>query len=368
MAKIELLPKNVYNQISAGEVVEKPASIIKELVENSIDAHAKNITIEIKNGGIDYISVSDDGIGIAADDVELAFMAHATSKIRTFEDLSTLNSMGFRGEALASISSVSKVEMATKTQDQELGVKVKLEGGELVEKTEVASVTGTKIIVNDLFYNTPARAKFLRKPKTEEGDITTYVEKLMLSNIDINFKYIIDGVQKYNTTNCSLLDVIYTIYGKEVAQNVLEVNYSNGNYNISGYISKPTIAKNNRTYQSLFVNRRFCTNSVINAAISKSYEEFLMKGKFPLYVLTLTMPQDSLDVNVHPNKLEVKFDNTNKIFMLFTEAVSKTLYSDSHLRLVEDDDGNASDFSSVNEITLPKLDNSEGVSFSEIKI
>lgn len=368
MAKIELLPKNVYNQISAGEVVEKPASIIKELVENSIDAHAKNITIEIKNGGTEYISVADDGIGIDANDVELAFMPHATSKIRTFEDLSTLNSMGFRGEALASISSVSRVEMTTKTENQELGIKVKLEGGDFVSKTEVASVTGTKIVVKDLFFNTPARAKFLRKNKTEEGDITTYVEKLMLSNTDVNFKYIVDGEQKYNTTNCNLLDVIYTIYGKDIAKNVLEVNYTSGNYNIYGYISKPTIAKNNRTYQSLFVNKRFCTNSIISAAISKSYEEFLMKGKFPLYVLSLSMPQDSLDVNVHPNKLEVKFENSNKIFMLFTEAVSKTLYSDTHLRMVEDEQQpQQEDFNTVENISLPKLDKFEGVSFSDVK-
>ncbi|MBQ3494308.1 MAG: DNA mismatch repair endonuclease MutL, partial [Clostridia bacterium] len=371
MAKIELLPKQVYNQIAAGEVVEKPASIIKELVENCIDAKAKNITIEIKKGGIDYIAITDDGTGIEAEDIEMAFVPHATSKIRSYEDLNTLVSMGFRGEALASISAVCKLEMITKTSSSETGTKICLNGGEVVSKSEIATVTGTKIIIKDLFYNTPARAKFLRKPKTEEGDITNYVEKLMLSNVGINFRYIVDDEIKYNTTNCSLIETIYTIYGKDVAQNVLEVNYEQGGYSITGYISKPSIAKNNRTYQSLFVNKRFCTNPVVSSAISKAYDSFLMKGKFPLYVLSLTLPPQSVDVNVHPNKLEVKFENTSKIYMMFNDAISSTLYADTHLRFAESEDDDSeedlSEISTINTvepISLATMPESEGISYS----
>ena len=359
MAKIEVLSKQVYNKISAGEVVEKPASIIKELVENSLDAGAKNIIIEIRKGGIEYISVADDGCGIDATDVELAFLPHATSKIREFEDLSRLTSMGFRGEALASISAVSKVEIVTKTERQELGIKAFLEGGELITKSEVATVNGTKLIIKDLFYNTPARAKFLRKPKSEEGDITTYVEKLMLSHTNVNFKYIVDDEIKYNTTNCDIIDVIYAIYGKDVANNLIEVNYISGDYKVEGYISKPTVAKNNRTYQSLFVNKRYCTNALISASISKAYEGYLMKGKFPLYVLFLTMPQNSLDVNVHPNKLEVKFENSSHIFMLFNNAVSKALFSDSHIKLASEEET----FNKTESFNLQTLQKDEGVSF-----
>lgn len=332
MADIKVLEKSVWSKIAAGEVVEKPASIVKELVENSIDAGAKNIVIEIIEGGTKLISVTDDGCGIKADQIETAFLPHATSKLSTIEDLSTLKSMGFRGEALASIAAVSKVELISKTKDSEIGSKIILEGGEKIDFTEIASNTGTKISVTNLFYNTPARAKFLRKTKTEENDITNYVEKLMLSHCNINFKYIVDSKIIYNTTNCSLLDIIYTIYGSEISSNMIEVNYQKGEYKVSGYISSPVVAKSNRTYQSLFVNNRYCLNTTISASIANAYDTFLMKGKFPVYVLFLNMPTDSLDVNVHPNKLEVKFENQQQIYMLFNNAVFEALSRQTHIK------------------------------------
>lgn len=328
---IKLLSKQVINQISAGEVVEKPASVVKELVENSIDAKATQITIEIKSGGIDYISVTDNGCGIKKDEIQLAFLPHATSKLTEINDLNTLDTMGFRGEALATISAVSKVEMTTKTKEQDTGVFVRLDGGEQVDFQEVACVTGTKIEVSNLFFNTPARLKFLRKPKSEENDITNFVEKLMLANINIAFKYIVDNKIIYNTTAGNLLDVIYAIYGKEIAENLLEVSYSNSSCSVKGYVSKPLIAKSNRTYQSLFVNSRFCNNSLISSAVSNAYENFAMKGKFPVYVLFLEMPKNEVDVNVHPNKLEVKFESTRMIYGLFYEAITEALANYNHI-------------------------------------
>lgn len=332
---IKLLGKDVINQISAGEVVEKPASVVKELVENSIDAGANFITIEIERGGIDRICVTDNGCGINKEEVCLAFTPHATSKLEKIDDLYSLNTMGFRGEALATISAVSKVTLVTKTKNDDLGIMVNLVGGEEVEREEVACVQGTKIDVLNLFYNTPARLKFLRKPKSEENDITNYVEKLILSHSDISFKYIVDGKLIYNTLNSSVLDNLYTIYGKDVADNVLEVNYAIGDYSIFGYVSKPEFSKANRTYQNLFVNNRFCNNALVSTAVGNSYEDFTMKGKFPLFVLFLNLPQSEVDVNVHPNKLEVKFVNTQKIYRLCSDAVFKALSDATHIKNLE---------------------------------
>lgn len=363
MSDIKILDKSVWGQIAAGEVVEKPASIVKELVENSIDAGAKNITIEIKDGGTKLISIADDGCGIKSEQIELAFVPHATSKLRTIDDLYALNSMGFRGEALASIAAVSEVELATKTASDDIGYKIVLKGGEKQNFTEIATVTGTHIKVQNLFFNTPARAKFLRKNKTEENDITSYVEKLMLSHCNINFKYIIDDKLIYNTTNCTMLDIIYTIYGKEVAENMIEVNYKKGDYIVNGYVSKPTVCKSNRTYQSLFVNKRFCINQMISASISNAYETFLMKGKFPVYVLFLTLPKDSVDVNVHPNKLEVKFENSQHIYGLFNNAVYDVLTNQTHIK-----EGMANQEDIVhNNFVFNKVESFEGVSFDNQK-
>lgn len=365
---IKLLDKNVINQISAGEVIEKPASIVKELVENSIDAGATNITIEIKNGGIDYIGIIDNGCGIKAEEVTLAFTPHATSKLTKIDDLNTLCTMGFRGEALATISAVSKVTMVTKTQEQEVGLSVYLEGGEMISSNQTACVTGTKIDVTNIFYNTPARLKFLRKPKTEENDITNYVEKLILSHDTICFKYIVDGKIIYNTLSGSTFDNIYSIYGKEMASNMLEVKYELNGYGVKGYISKPEYSKANRSYQNLFVNGRFCNNPLISTAVSNAYENFTMKGKFPAYVLFLTLPQSEVDVNVHPNKLEVKFSNTQKIFRVFNDAVFMALSDFSHIRNLDNQEEDSLQTQiQTQDVNLQNLKSDEGVSYNDSK-
>lgn len=362
MSDIKLLDKSVWGKIAAGEVVEKPASIVKELVENSIDAHANNITIEIKDGGTSLISILDDGIGIKNEQLKLAFMPHATSKLENINDLYTLQTMGFRGEALASISAVSRVSLITKTADEDVGHKIVIEGGEEISLTEIACNSGTNIQVTDLFFNTPARSKFLRKNKTEENDITTYVEKLMMSHPNINFKYIVDNKMIYNTTNCSLLDIIYTIYGKEVAENMIEVDYKKDNYRVHGYISKPTHSKSNRTYQSLFVNNRYCINQLISASVSRAYENFLMKGKFPVYVLFLDLPTNCVDVNVHPNKLEVKFENSQHVYGIFNDAVFFALSQQTHIVDVLQEKNNCLECEDLP--TFNKIQEDEGISFS----
>lgn len=364
---IKILDKTVINQISAGEVVEKPASVVKELVENSLDAGATEIIVEIKKGGIDYISIQDNGCGIKSNEIKLAFTPHATSKLEKLDDLNTLATMGFRGEALATISAISKVTITTKTAETDIGTQVKLEGGEEVSSTDIASINGTKIQVENIFYNTPARLKFLRKPKTEENDITNYIEKLILGNCNISFKYIVDGKLIYNTFSSSLIDNIYTIYGKDIADNMLKVDYSINGYSVSGYISKPEYSKSNRTYQNLFVNNRFCSNALISTAISNAYESFSMKGKFPIFVLFLTLPQNELDVNVHPNKLEVKFENTQLIYRVFNDAVFKALSDFNHVREVKDLNSEYDNKLLLNESsnnTLSQLSENEGVSFS----
>lgn len=324
---INLLEPRVYNRISAGEVVERPASIVKELVENSIDAGATAITISIENGGISKIEVSDNGSGIDKNDLTLAFTPHATSKIKEVEDLDAIASLGFRGEALASIASVCHVYLTSKPHEQEVGYSIAVDGGEFGQIKEVARTSGTSITCKDLFFNTPARAKFLRKPKSEEGEVTHLVEKFMLSHPEISFTYYIDNKQVYNTISSSMQDIIYTIYGREVYDCLIPVDYTENGLRIKGYVTKPKISKSNRTYQTLFVNGRYVENYLISQAVQGIYESFLMKGRFPIYVLNLIVPKENVDVNVHPSKKEVKFDNTNYIFGFVRRAVEKALLS-----------------------------------------
>lgn len=331
MNKINVLEPKVYNRISAGEVVERPASIVKELVENSLDAGAKNITIEIEEGGKKSITVSDDGSGIAKDDLPLAFLPHATSKIGSVEDLDNIASLGFRGEALASISSVCQVVLSSKTQDSAEGYSITVEGGVYGKVTEIARSRGTTISCSNLFYNTPVRAKFLRKTKTEESEITHLVEKFMLSRSDICFKYFVDGELIYNTTSCSMQDIIYTIYGKETYNSLLPVSFEENGYCLSGFVSRPTYSKSNRSYQSFFVNKRYVENYIVSSAVQSVYENFLMKGRFPFFVLNLTLPIQCVDVNVHPSKKEVKFENPNYVFSLVRRAVENALLQDDQV-------------------------------------
>lgn len=373
MSKINILDKIVSNRISAGEVVEKPASVVKELIENSIDAGADKIVIEIEEGGIKSISILDNGSGIEKDDIKLAFMPHATSKIKNVEDLDNIATLGFRGEALASIASVAQVEMISKTKASELGSSIKIDGGEFGEIGEVAMNTGTQIVVKNLFYNTPARRKFLRKPKTEEGEITDLVEKIILANPTLQIRYVINGKIKYNTTGSGLYANIYTIYGRETVENIIEINFEREGYKLTGYIGKPEISKANRTYQTLIVNGRVVRSAFISNAIQEVYQNFLMKNKFPFFVLNLTLPLDSVDVNVHPSKMEVKFENLGFIRTLFTNAVYSALVNANYTRSVVEEEKKEEEkaISTTNSFVekrgplnnLPNISEDEGISY-----
>ena len=335
MGKIKILSDKMAKLISAGEVVEKPASIVKELVENSIDAGATSITVEIVNGGQSSIIISDNGCGMSADDIKMSILPHATSKIFEPDDLNAILTLGFRGEALASISAVSEVLIMSKTKDSDIGNVAKIDEGNIVSFEQISCETGTRIQVDNLFYNTPARLKFLRKPKTDEADITDYIEKLMLAYSDISFKYYIDGKLKYNTMGSGLFDNIYTIYGKDVSDNCIKIDSEKNGYHLYGYIGKPVVAKPNRNYQTMLVCGRYVKNQMISSAVANAYENYLMKGKFPFYVLFLDLPVESLDVNIHPNKLEVKFEKPNFIYGMILEAISQALLEISYEKTVE---------------------------------
>ncbi len=322
---INVLPPRIYNRISAGEVVERPASVVKELVENSLDAGATSVKVEIEGGGIKKIAVSDNGCGISKEDLPLAFLPHATSKIKDIEDLDSIATLGFRGEALSSIASVSMVKLFTKTPKSESGYKIEANGGEISSVSEVARIDGTSITVENLFFNTPARAKFLKKPKSEELEITHLMEKFMLSRPEIEFCYVVDGKEVYRSASCTLGEVMYLIYGREVYDNLLPLQYQDDGVSVSGYVVSPKLTKPNRTYQSLFVNGRYVENYMVSACVQSAFSSMLMKGRFPIYVIKLDLPYERVDVNVHPNKREVKFENSSNIFGIINRAVEKAL-------------------------------------------
>ncbi len=336
MPNINILDKSIYSLISAGEVVERPASVVKELVENSIDADAKIITIEIKTGGIERIKVTDNGCGISFSDLPKAFLPHATSKIATKEDLEKIGTLGFRGEALSSIAVVSKVSVISKVADF-AGNKIVIHGGETLTVEPSSSADGTTIIVDDIFYNVPARAKFLKKPKQEESEITNYVARLILANPEISIKYIADEKLIYQTHGNGLYEAIYGIYGKGIVDNLIKIDHNYKNYKLVGFVGKPSFAKPNRTYQTLIVNGRYVINQTVSTAAYKAFENYLMKGNFPFYVLNIYLPNDALDVNVHPNKLDVKFENSNDIFMLVLNALSEALFNANNIVNVAND-------------------------------
>ena len=325
MSKINVLDKSIFNLIAAGEVVEKPASVVKELVENSIDAGATQINIESVNGGITKIRVTDNGCGIEKDDLTKAFLPHATSKVKTADDLGRIGTLGFRGEALSSIAAVSKITMLSKTADSD-GNKIVIEGGEVKSISPIGCVDGTSISVEQLFYNIPARAKYLRKERQEEGDITNYVARLILSNPNVAIKYIANDKVVYQSTGNGLYDAMYAIYGKSIVENVTDFEYKDDTYHVYGYIGNPTFSKPNRTYQTLVVNGRYVISQSLSVAIYKAYENFIMKGTFPFFVLNIDVALDKVDVNVHPNKLEVKFEDNNHIFGILYSAISTKLY------------------------------------------
>ncbi len=322
---IKVLPPRIYNRISAGEVVEKPASIVKELVENSLDAGATKVRVEIAEGGIKKISVSDDGCGIEKEDLPLAFLPHATSKIAEVADLDNISTLGFRGEALASIASVCQVSISTKTRQSETGFYIEASGGEVSKIKEIACLDGTTVTTENLFFNTPARAKFLRKPKSEEADITHLIEKFMLARPEVEFVYVVDGKEVYSHHSGALDEVLYLIYGKDVFENLIKLDFEDGDIKVFGYVASPKVSRPNRTYQTLFVNGRFVENFMVSACVQGVYEPFLMKGRFPIYTIKLQMPYDGVDVNVHPSKKEVKFQNSTQVFGVIRRAVEKAL-------------------------------------------
>ena len=326
MGNIVLLDDLTINKIAAGEVIERPASVIKEMVENSIDAGATNITVEIKNGGISYIKVSDNGKGIAQDDLEIAFERHATSKIRSADDLNTVTSMGFRGEALASIAAIANVEMISKTQEQDIGYRVVVEAGDILEKEETAAPAGTTITVKNLFFNTPVRYKFLKKDYTESGYIEDVITRIALVNPNIAFKLINTGKTVIQTNgDGELKNVIYSIYGKDIANGIMEVNYKYEDLNIIGVIGKPEIARSNRSNQLFFVNKRYIKDKILTSATEQAYKGLIPIGKFGFAILNIEMNPAKVDVNVHPAKLEVRFEEENKVFQAIYHAIKDTL-------------------------------------------
>lgn len=343
MGNIVLLDDLTINKIAAGEVIERPASVIKEMVENSIDAGANNITIEIKNGGISYIRVTDNGKGIPEDDLEIAFERHATSKIRSADDLSTVMSMGFRGEALASIAAIARVEMVSKTANQDNGFRVVVEGGNILEKSVAGCPTGTSITVTNLFYNTPVRYKFLKKDFTEAGYIEDAVTRIALVHPEIAIKLINSGKTIIQTNgNGDLKTVIYSIYGKDVAGALIETEYTYEDMHVYGVIGKPEIARSNRANQIFFVNKRYVKDKALTSAAEKAYKGMIPIGKFSFLVLNVDMNPAKVDVNVHPAKLEVRFEEESTVFkavyhaikdaLMKSELVADTEHSSSELR------------------------------------
>lgn len=330
MPKINVLDDITINKIAAGEVIERPASIIKELVENSIDAGSKFISVEIKNGGKDLIKIIDDGCGIDASDIEKAFMRHATSKINRAEDLYSLNSLGFRGEALASICAVSKLEMISKTENSLTGTKIQLNGGKLVNKEEIAANKGTQISVLSLFYNTPARKKFLRSNQSEALAITNLMNKLAIGNPNIRFKYINNSKTIFETIGDGLLfNTIRKIYGKDISDNLIELDYESKYFKIQGYTANNNIYRSNRKFQHIFINGRYVKSSNIMNVINESYKAIIPINKFPVYFINMYMDPGTIDVNIHPNKLEIKFNKEEELLSELSDYIRGMLLKNS---------------------------------------
>lgn len=307
MDEIRVLDSQIFNRIAAGEVVENPKSVIKELVENSIDANANKITIEIENGGIELIKVVDNGKGILSMNIKTAFLPHATSKIVKIEDLDAIATLGFRGEALPSIASVSTITMISRKSDVEMGYMIKYRTGVLIDEGDVGCPQGTTVLVENLFENIPARSKFLKKPSQEEAEVSDLIIKIILANPKLSIKYIVNGELKYHSSGDGVSSAIFSIYGKDVLDNLISVNDATSHITLHGYVSKPSYSKHNRNYQTLIVNGRYVINQDLSFCIGQCYQEFLMKRQFPMYVIYLDIPLDMVDVNIQPNKMNVKF-------------------------------------------------------------
>ena len=326
MSKIEVLDKNTINKIAAGEVVERPASVVKELIENAIDAGANAITAEIKEGGIGFIRITDNGAGIEKDDIKVAFLRHATSKIRSVEDLLTIGSLGFRGEALSSISAVAMVELVTKTRAAFTGNRYVIEGGEDKGLSEIGCPDGTTFLIRNLFYNTPARRKFLKSPMTEAGYISDLMERLAVSHPDISFKFINNNKTLLHTSgNHNLKDIIYHVYGRDIAAQLVPVVGQNEFVTMEGYIGKPIISRGNRNYENYFINGRYIKSGVISKAIEEAYRPYTMQHKYPFTAIHFTIDPEIIDVNVHPTKMEIRFTNSEMVYRMTYRAISDAL-------------------------------------------
>lgn len=331
MPNIAILNQETIDKIAAGEVVERPCSVVKELVENAIDAGSTAITVEIKGGGISFIRITDNGCGIERDQVAVAFYRHSTSKIRSAEDLLTVKSLGFRGEALSSISAVARVELITKTYDELTGTRYVIEGSKELSNEEIGAPDGTTFIVKDLFYNVPARRKFLKTAQTEGSYISDMVEKLALSHPDISFKFINNNQTKLHTSgNGNRKDIIYHIFGREISSSLLEVKHECEYFKVEGFIGKPVITRGNRNYENYFINGRYVKSNILSRAIEEAYKSFLMQHQYPFTVLYFTFFSE-LDVNVHPTKMELRFDNNNEIYVELCDTIYAIL---SHKEMI----------------------------------
>ncbi|WP_027204116.1 DNA mismatch repair endonuclease MutL [Butyrivibrio fibrisolvens] len=328
MAQINILDKNTIDQIAAGEVVERPSSVVKELVENAMDAGAKAITVEIQGGGIDLIRITDNGSGIERSEVKKAFLRHATSKLSNIGDLFSLKTLGFRGEALSSISAIAQVEMVTKTADSLTGIRYTINGGQEGELEEVGAPNGTTIIVRNLFYNTPARKKFLKSPRTEGSYVADLIEHLAMDNPDVSFHFINNKDDRFHTSgNGDLKELIYRIYGRDVSMALVPIKCETDGIQLEGYLGEPTLNRSNRGFENFFVNGRYIKDRMISLAIEEGYKQYLMQHKFPFCVLHIVMDPDLIDVNVHPSKMEVKFQNQHTLFEFIRINVEQVLKS-----------------------------------------
>lgn len=326
MPEITLLSQETIDKIAAGEVVERPSSVVKELVENAIDAKATAVTVEIKEGGISFIRITDNGCGIERAQVPLAFLRHSTSKIKSVEDLLNISSLGFRGEALSSIAAVAQVELITKTYGELTGTRYVIEGGRERENEEVGAPDGTTFIVRNLFYNTPARRKFLKTAQTEGNYIGDLMERLALSHPDVSFKFISNGQTKLHTSgNSNEKDLVYHIYGRDITASVLPVQTKNDYFSVHGFIGKPVISRGNRNYESYFINGRYIKSSLLSKAIEEAYRGFMMQHQYPFCVLYFTMDTDLLDINVHPTKMELRFSNNEEIYKTLYQVIRDAL-------------------------------------------
>lgn len=330
---INILDKDTIDKIAAGEVVERPASIVKELLENSIDAGSSSVTVEIKNGGIDLIRITDNGCGIASSEVKKAFLRHATSKIVSDKDLISIKSLGFRGEALSSIAAVSRCEMITKTRDELTGVRYYIEGGNEVEYEEIGAPDGTSIIIRDIFYNTPARRKFLKTASTEGAHISELVEKLAMANTEIAFKFISNGQIKLQTNGSgNLKDIVYQLYGKEISKALCNVDYEKNGIKIKGVVARPEVTRSSRNLENIFVNGRYIKDNIISKAVEDGFGDRLMQHQYPFCALNFDL--DGVDVNVHPRKMEVRFSDRNFVYDNTKEAVEEIFTTQSAVREV----------------------------------